>query len=456
MINDEKIDVSLIDYKEKISPFFGRIIDTINNYLLRNKSAVSDFNLIKDIVDRNVDKEDDDISSNLPIPLYLGLIGTMLGIIIGLLGMPALSGDVSDKTMQGVDVLLSGVKIAMIASVLGLIFTTINSFFYYSVRKKTEHQKNEFFTFIQTRLLPILSKNTASSIQTLQTNLLKFNDGFSSNMAQFNSVISEVRSSFESQLQVVEELKRIDVSNMAKYNINVMKQIEKSFGKLKELSEYLDNVNGFLNNTRELNLAVSQQLHKVGEISQVVEHFDKNASHIAEGSTYLQSHFKDVDNREQAINNRLADFDGNVDKMMDNLKNSFEERLQKFNESDVKINSGFEDLFKEINSGFKELFEDLREKSEQVFDDESQNISAINGNVVSLKESVNQLSSITSEVSSLKSTVSQQNKTITDLLSALSNKPLAFKMPKFLTASIIILTGVVFITCILIIIKTFI
>ena len=49
------------------------------------KRAVSDFNLGKDIVDRNFVKEVDEISNNLPIPWYLGLIDTMLGIVIGLM-----------------------------------------------------------------------------------------------------------------------------------------------------------------------------------------------------------------------------------------------------------------------------------------------------------------------------------------------------------------------------------
>lgn len=444
-MSDKKLEISLIEPTSKLSSSFKRIIDSINNYLLRNKTAVSDFNLIKDIVDRNIDKEDDDISSTLPIPLYLGLIGTMIGIIIGLFNMPSLTGDLAGNTMEGVDALLYGVKIAMIASALGLVFTTINSLYFYSVRKKTEHKKNQFFTFIQTQLLPILSKNTSSSIQTLQTNLLKFNDSFSSNMEKFNGVINEVRASFDSQLQVIDELKRIDVANMAKYNIEVMQELQKSFGKLKELSEYLNNVNGFLDNTRELNLAVSQQLTKVGEISEVIEHFDKNASNIAESSTYLKSHFQDVDSREQAINNRLADFDGNINEMMDNLKRSFEERLKTFNEKDVNINSGFEDLFK-----------DLKQKSKEVFDDESNNIAAINEKVKVLNDSVNQLSTISNDVNALDKSINKHDASVNKLLEILSQKPLAFKMPKNLSIILITMASVVTITCLFILVKEFI
>ncbi len=444
-MTNNKTTISLIKCTGKVSATFSDILNAINNYLLRNKGAVSDFNLIKDIVDRNVDNEEEAISSNLPIPLYLGLIGTMLGIIIGLIAMPSLSettGQTTANTMQGVDALLAGVKIAMIASVVGLFFTTVNSFLFYYVRQKTEREKNHFFTFIQTRLLPILSKNTASSLQTLQANLMKFNDGFSVNMMHFDNVIKEVRSSFESQLQVVQELKRIDVSTMAKYNINVMREINSSFSKLKELSEYLTNVNGLLKNTQQLNYTVSTQLEKIGEIGSIVTNFDTNAKNIVDGSKYLQTHFSDFEQREQALSNKMAMFDSSTGDMVDELKKSFEKRLKSFNEKDVEINSGFEKLFK-----------DLKEMTTKVFDDESQNIAAIKKDVVKVNDSVNQIKSLPNEIGSLKNKVQEQDATIKLMLEKIANKPIQFELSKLVIYSSVSVSIVVVVTCGLFIFK---
>lgn len=445
-MTNNKTTISLIKCTGKVSTTFSDILNAINNYLLRNKGAVSDFNLIKDIVDRNVDNEEEAISSNLPIPLYLGLIGTMLGIIIGLIAMPSLSetsGQTAANTMQGVDALLAGVKIAMIASVAGLFFTTVNSFLFYYIRQKTEREKNHFFTFIQTRLLPILSRNTASSLQTLQANLMKFNDGFSVNMTHFDGVIKEVRSSFESQLEVVQELKRIDISTMAKYNINVMREINSSFSKLKELSEYLTNVNGLLKNTQQLNYTVSTQLDKIGEIGAIVTNFDLNAKNIVDGSKYLQTHFSDFEQREQALSNKMAMFDSSTGDMVDELKKSFEKRLKSFNEKDVEINSGFEKLFK-----------DLKEMTTKVFDDESQNIAAIKKDVVKVNDTVNQIKSLPSEVGSLKNTVKEQDATIKLMLERIADKPLQFQLPKFAIYTLIFVSIVIVGTCGLFIFKS--
>ncbi len=56
------------------NPIFNVILTSINRYLANNKGQVSDYYLMKDIVDRNVDAKEDEINTLIPIPLYLGLI----------------------------------------------------------------------------------------------------------------------------------------------------------------------------------------------------------------------------------------------------------------------------------------------------------------------------------------------------------------------------------------------
>ena len=432
---NDKISISLIDYKKFQNETLNDILTSVNGYLLRNKGAVSDFNLVKDIVDRNIDKVDDEISNNIPTPLYLGLMGTMLGIVGGLIFMPSLSSDDTSNAIGGIDALLGGVKIAMVASVVGLLLTIISNYYFFKARKQVEHQKHDFFTFIQTRLLPILSKNTSSSIYSLQTNLLKFNQDFSTNMRSFSSTVKEVKQTFDSQLEVVQELKRIDVANIAKYNIDVMQQMQASFNKLKDLSAYLDNMNGFIGNTRDLNLAVNQQLEKVGEISELINRFDSNAGTISETSTYFKSQFESIDSREQALVDRLAKFDGNTGEMIDKIKTSFDTRLQDFNNKDVKISSGFETLFK-----------DLRAMTKEVFEDESSNIGAI-------KKEVDNLKGVTSELSVLNTKVSKQDDTIRELLDILKDKPVQMKQSLVMKVGTIVLASVGTITCGVIIYK---
>lgn len=105
------------------------IVGSINDYLKNNKT-VSDFHLMKDIVDRNCDAQEEEISTQIPIPLYMGLVGTMAGILVGILYL-WLSGGIGDllsagggSGADGVEALLGGVALAMISSILGIILTT--------------------------------------------------------------------------------------------------------------------------------------------------------------------------------------------------------------------------------------------------------------------------------------------------------------------------------------------
>src|SRR5690606_14800257 len=136
----------------------------------------------------------------------------------------------------------------------------------------------------------------------------------------------------------------------------------------------------------------------VGDLKNVIERFDSNAGQISDNSNYLKSHFKNFDNREQAINDRIASFDKNTGDMIENLELSFHKRLEQFNDKDVEISSGFEELFK-----------DLREKAAEVFDDES-------GNIKGIRKDLQELKSAPSNQSELLQRVSQHDEYIKELL----------------------------------------
>mgnify|MGYP001369370290 FL=1 len=178
-MEEKYIEITLIRSKTT-NASLDKIVNSINMYLLRNKGAVSDFNLIKDIADRNIDAVDEEIHSLLPVPLYLGLMGTMIGIVIGLFFMPG----INDADFENaINILIDGVKIAMVASFTGLLCTVyLSGWEYKGARLFSETSKNDFFSWVQTQLLPVLSQNISSSIYSLQANLLKFNDTFSANI----------------------------------------------------------------------------------------------------------------------------------------------------------------------------------------------------------------------------------------------------------------------------------
>ena len=64
------------------SKIFVKIVESINYYLLKNRGA-TDYAILKDITDRNCDSLEDEIDSTTAVPIYIGLCGTVLGIVFG-------------------------------------------------------------------------------------------------------------------------------------------------------------------------------------------------------------------------------------------------------------------------------------------------------------------------------------------------------------------------------------
>ena len=149
-----------------------RITNAINDYLINNYGAVVNFNIIKDIIDREVDVKDEEIVESIPTPLYLGLAATMIGIIFGLIAMPAIDGS---NFSAGITSLINGVKLAMFASLSGLSCTTIlSSFFYKQAKKKVLKEKNKQLSYLLAKLLPELLKAEDSGVTVLKASLEKF------------------------------------------------------------------------------------------------------------------------------------------------------------------------------------------------------------------------------------------------------------------------------------------
>ena len=145
---------------------------SINKYLGNNKGSIIDFQLLKDAVDRHCDSVEDDINVQTPVPLYCGLAGTMLGVIIGLASLlftnsiyslmtGSTTGATASGAATGVSDLLSGVALAMIASVCGIGLTTCNSLLFKKYKLEQEKGKNTFLAWMQSKLLPELPSDTS-------------------------------------------------------------------------------------------------------------------------------------------------------------------------------------------------------------------------------------------------------------------------------------------------------
>ena len=358
--NIDALQITLIHNPDHDNDVLDKIISSVNTYLLRNKGAVSDFNLVKDIVERNCDSEDEQINTLLPIPLYLGLMGTMLGIIVGV-GYMAINGfnsfltpeitktakSVSDSAgSNGIIVLMGAVGVAMISSFIGLLLTTIASgWFYKGAKSQVEGLKNDFYTFIQTELLPSISNSATNSIVTLQNNLLKFNEGFTSNIVRFDGLLTQILSSFNNQMSIVHDLKDIDVAKIARFNIEVLKELRLSTMEFEKFNQYIHQVNALVSNASELN-------------------------------TTLKSDLADIENRKYAVQQAFTKVNDSFEKGLIILKESTDDRLRDVKRTTDKQQDTFEKylensklVLKEIIDKEKGLLMDQLDQNEQILNE---------------------------------------------------------------------------------------
>lgn len=313
--NEDGIQVIIINNENEVAK---EIENSINTYLIKNKGAVSDFNLIKDIVERNCDAVESEIESVTPLPLYLGLVGTMLGIIVGLgaIGLTTGFGDIQ----QVVDSLMSEVACAMVASLVGVLTTTFISWKSRKCNVVIEADKNKFYTWIQTELLPVLSSNTVSTLTLLERNLNRFNASFGYTIVKLDEKLSKVGETYEQQLEILRRIENLDMSQMATANVKILKALDSSSKNLEDFAQYMDNSTKYLSEVRKLTKQMDSHLKETESLEIIADFYKKQMNEIALRQDAIKSSVISVDD---TLQKALASLQANAEQGLSGLKQTY-------------------------------------------------------------------------------------------------------------------------------------
>lgn len=208
-LNDDNIIIC-----EKPNAEFQETLDNINEYLRLNKIKSADYQIIKEIVERDSEKTEDDVNTMLTSPLYLGLMATIVGAAIGVIffawtDLEALLTGVQIHA-QGIKTLLTDIGIAMTASFLGVFFTAITTAKYKDARGDMLKRKNQFLSWIQTRVMPNMSDSLTGALTKMAQDLNHFNSTFAENTKELKETLSRVTDNYDSQIQLLDAIDRID------------------------------------------------------------------------------------------------------------------------------------------------------------------------------------------------------------------------------------------------------
>ena len=330
---------------------FESIKDSINKYLENNSGSVIDFSLLKDAVDRHCDSVENDINTLTPTPLYCGLAGTMAGVIVGLSSLIT-TGSVTDllssgsgdfgSAASGVNDLLSGVAWAMLASIMGILLTTIASLLFKRYKLQGESGKNTFLAWLQAKLLPELPSDTSDALNRLVKNLNKFNNTFAENTSSLRGALREVNESYRIQGDIIKAVHDMDVMKMAKANVRVLEELKECTDKLEQFNEYLDDIHGYTDAIHTFTTQFEQEANRLHVLEEIQQYFMRHKAEIAKDSA-------DVD---VALRNALRTLKETASQNTGELNSTLVQQAEEFKRIIADERDSFEKLNSELRSQF--------------------------------------------------------------------------------------------------------
>ncbi|MBQ3945088.1 MAG: hypothetical protein II670_05675, partial [Alphaproteobacteria bacterium] len=274
----EYIDVNLISAKNVESASFEAVVNETNAYLCKNVGSSADFILIQDICERKIESLESQISNSLNVPLYLGLAGTFVGIIIGLIGIATNVNSLfgQDANLSSLTTLLAGVVIAMFASLFGLGLMVRNSAINYKqALVNCNMHKNGYYDFIRRELMPVLSNSMASSLNSLKSVLGEFIGKFGHNLTAYANSAELLNDNIEKQHLLLVEINKMNQTQVAA-------EIAKTFATLKNASESLNVFNSYQQSLNETVEEVNSAVKRIDDIVETFDDFSKSLKLVVE------------------------------------------------------------------------------------------------------------------------------------------------------------------------------
>lgn len=331
---------------------FEGIKDSINKYLRSNTGAVIDFGLLKDAVDRHCDSVENEISTQTPFPLYCGLAGTMIGVILGLIDMldsgailtlmDSGSGEI-DRSVQsaatGINSLLAGVAWAMIASIAGIVLTTLNSYRFKKSKIKEEAGKNVFLAWMQSELLPELPSDISDALNNLVKNLNGFNTTFADNTSNLKHALVAVNESYAIQADIIKAVHDMDVMKMAKANVRVLQELKECTDKLELFNEYLNDIEGYTEAIHQFEEQFKSQADRLHILEEIRDFFRRHKSEIAKTT---------------------ADADETLHKSLNQIQENTKTNVNELHKTFIEQSNAFKKIIKEEKDAFEQTASEIK------------------------------------------------------------------------------------------------
>jgi hypothetical protein len=357
-------EVKLIGGKHP-SNVFADIQRDINIYLCRNQNKSTDFKTIQDIIERHCQITNAYGDNTLSLPLYYGLLGTIMGIILGAFYIGTMSADDS----QSVVALLRTVGIAMSVSGFGLLLTIWNINLQKDTAYVQESSKNKFLIFLQTELIPQMPTTLDQGLKTMQEGLVMFNTKFQKNLESFDRSTSSIGENLTLQKEFLERLDKIEFNKMVRETVGIFEQLGKSADALRDFKQYQEGLNVGLKN-------LDKTVRGFETLYDRTSNFEQNLTKIAENiakqdQTYhkllamLEANSSEVGERKESLREIMDEIHAFFRTQYEQLAISAEEQNTKLINLNTEHIGEIRNAYGELEKVIKEKIDALKLTAEQ-------------------------------------------------------------------------------------------
>lgn len=326
---------------------FSEVITDTNDYLRANKGAAADFNALRDISEREAELLDAEIEAQISTPLYLGLLGTFGGAILGLFvlvnpfGAPEADAAAS-AGFNNADVthFLGGVLIAMVGSLFGLGFTLWGNQLLKSARATRDRLKNDYYNFLQKALLPKLNSDMQQGLNQLRAVLDAFNQDFFAKIqgdffakiAEFTPLIGRITENISIQKNFLEKLQAIGYTELANATIKVFDRVDESAASFEKFLGYQRTLNDSVEKGAQTVHTITALLNRLNSLekalNQVPGYLQEHDTRIREQAQFFSQHNDILAGISRGVTTALNEDANRMNQVLDKRREEFEKQAQ--------------------------------------------------------------------------------------------------------------------------------
>lgn len=405
-LEDDTESITYLHPAESNGSALDIVLRYINTYLIKNRANGIDFHLISDIVNKHVENERSQIENRLPGPLYIGLAGTMLGIILGLSSVDFSASTLERVTSAGgdglssIEPLIKGVQVAMTASFFGLLITTVFSVFVFKkAQSDVEDGRSEFLSFLQAELMPRMSKGILPEVTTLSKKLDRFSRSTVKAISSLDAIVQTSVKSVEIEAQLLADIKKLDLDKMSHANIMLLNQLKGMMDSFKNFASYYNELNNSMSQTSTLVSRLNTLVENSGNLNIGLELMSQGVEDSRRATEFFNKHIQSFKEYDTAIVAAVSNTDSSMKGAVSELSKSVEDQASVFKsivaDYDLKLRSAFEESINIFVKNMKKVSADslnaIQEgvpKFEQL--DKLSQLEKLN-EMQGLKESINRL-----------------------------------------------------------------